>query len=315
MVNASCRPSASRIPRRPPAASVRGGRARGPRRLARARLRRLSYLRSRPSAEAAEARDALEVDDDIRGDRGFMMSAARANFAAVPYVAENRKSKMDFQNLVFRLACEDALKLSSLDTEHRRPWKRRSSSARREEDGLHPPPPPPFRAAASKTPLASHCCPLWLKSGPPGGPFAQRPEALRRSSRDPRSPGGGGRRDGGSRGEEPAARGRVRAAQRAARDCRRLRTSSWRRTSSRSRTWSARRSTRPRRTWHFALGTWPRRRDSRSDPLPWSRRGRSPMQRAEEVAHRPLLIIGLTPSPESQGFARAPRRTRAFVAL
>ena len=36
---------------------------------------------------------------------------------------------------------------------------------------------------------------------------------------------------------------------------------------------------------------------------------------AEEVAHRPLLIIGLTPSPESQGFARAPRRTRAFVAL
>ena len=149
-----------------------GGRARGPRRLARARLRRLSYLRSRPSAEAAEARDALEVDDDIRGDHGFMMSAVRANFAAVPYVAENRKSKMDFQNLVFRLVCEDALKLSSLDTEHRRPWKRRSSSARREEDGLHPPPPPPFRAAASKTPLASHCCPLWLKSGPPGGPFA-----------------------------------------------------------------------------------------------------------------------------------------------
>ena len=197
MVNASCRPSASRIPRRPPAASVRGGRARGPRRLARARLRRLSYLRSRPSAEAAEARDALEVDDDIRGDRGFMMSAARANFAAVPYVAENRKSKMDFQNLVFRLVCEDALKLSSLDTEHRRPWKRRSSSARREEGGLHPPPPPPFRAAASKTPLASGeslLPPVAEKRAPwrafctaPRGPPAKQPRPAkpwrRRSSR------------------------------------------------------------------------------------------------------------------------------------
>ena len=66
---------------------------------------------------------------------------------------------------------------------------------------------------------------------------------------------------------------------------------------------------------HLALGTWHLAEAQRLPERPTAMEQARSVANAEEVAHRPLLIIGLTPSPESQGFARAPRRTRAFVAL